>query len=341
MKQRPSIRDVARRAGLSHTAASMALRGDPRITAATRRRVESAAKELDYRPHAVVADLMAQLRTIRSGRGGESLGIVTAWPTQDGWMASPNHRRFFMGVKARACELSYAVNVFWLREPGMTSRRMSGHLRDCGIRGLILPPLPKANGHLALEWRHFAVVTKGLTVARPRLHRVVSSHFEDMLLVGRHLKQLAYRRPGLVLGADADARVDHAWLAAYLFYQRTLPIVDRMPAFIARGEQGAPEFIRWFSGHRPDVVLFTGQPVPAWIAGQQVRVPEDVGLINLDWSQDAGSLSGIDSHPEMLGMAAVDLLVGQLHSHEYGIPNYEKIMAVKGRWRTGTSTRPQ
>lgn len=319
----------------------MALRGDPRITAATRRRVEVAAKELDYRPHAVVADLMAQLRSVRAGKGGESLGFVTAWPTQDGWRASPNHHRFFMGVRARAYELSYAVKLFWLREPGMTSRRLSRHLRDGGIRGLIVPPLPKANGHLALEWQHFAVVTKGLTVARPRLHRVVSSHFEDMQLVARHLRQLAYRRPGLVLGADTDARVDHAWLAAYLLHQQALPIPDRIPALIARGEQEPREFIRWFTDHHPDVILFTGQPIPSWIAAQRLRVPEDVGLIHLDWSQDVGPLSGIDSHPEMLGAAAVDLLVGQLHGHEYGIPDHEKIVAVKGRWRTGGSTRQQ
>ena len=35
----------------------------------------------------------------------------------------------------------------------------------------------------------------------------------------------------------------------------------------------------------------------------------------------------------------LDLLVGQLHAHEYGIPAREKIVAVNGRWIAGTSLR--
>jgi LacI family transcriptional regulator len=339
MSTRASIRDVARQAGVSHTTASLALRGDPRISAATRRRVVLAARQLDYRPHAVVADLMAQLRTLKIKADTVTLGFITAWPTRDGWEKSPNHRRFFAGVQARARELGYKVEEFWLREPGMTSRRMSQILRARGIRGLILQSLPKAHGHLSLEWRHFTAVAKGVTVARPRLHRVISSHFEDMRLVGHHLKRLGYRRPGLVLDAELDARVDRAWLAAYLLHQHDLPARDRVPGLIVGAGQKAAKFARWFAQHRPEVILFTGLPLLAWIKDLGLRVPEDVGLVHLDWSEEVGPLAGIDAEAEMLGAAAVDLLVGQLHAHEYGIPAREKIVAVSGRWIAGASLR--
>ena len=85
MSTRASIRDVARQAGVSHTTASLALRGDPRIPAGTRRRVVLAARQLDYRPHAVVADLMAQLRTLKVKGDTATLGFITACPTRDGW----------------------------------------------------------------------------------------------------------------------------------------------------------------------------------------------------------------------------------------------------------------
>ena len=339
MSTRASIRDVARQAGVSHTTASLALRGDPRIPAGTRRRVVLAARQLDYRPHAVVADLMAQLRTLKVKGDTATLGFITAWPTRDGWEKSPNHRRFFAGVQARARELGYKVEEFWLREPGMTSQRMSQMLRARGIRSLILQSLPKAHGHLSLEWRCFAAVAKGLTVARPRLHRVISSHFEDMRLVGHHLKRLGYRRPGLVLDAELDARVDRAWLAAYLLHQHDLPARERVPPLIMETGQARAKFGRWFAQHRPEVILFTGLPLLAWIKDLGLRVPEDVGLVHLDWSEDVGPLAGIDADAEMLGAAAVDLLVGQLHAHEYGIPAREKIVAVSGRWIAGASLR--
>lgn len=50
-------------------------------------------------------------------------------------------------------------------------------------------------------------------------------------------------------------------------------------------------------------------------------------------------LAGLDSNPELLGEAAVDLLVGQLQANELGIPKHEKIIAVRGQWVAGTSVR--
>lgn len=339
MNVRPTIREVARRAGVSHTAVSLALRNSPRIAESTRRRVTEAAATLGYRPDAVVANLMAQLRTLRTRPVQASLGFITSWPTRDGWLRVPNHQRFFAGAGKRADELGYRLETFWLREPGMTARRMSQILRTRGIRGLLLQSLPKAHGHLSLDWSHFAAVAKGLTVSRPRLHRVISSHFEDMRLVTHHLRRLGYRRPGLAMEADADARVDHAWLAAYLLHQHGLPPGDRVPALVLKPGQGAAHFDRWLRRYRPEVVLAAAVPAATWLRDRGMNVPTDVGLVELDWSPEAGPLAGIDAMPEALGEAAVDLLVGQLHANEFGIPRREKIVAVSGRWVPGTSLR--
>ncbi len=341
MHVRPSIRDVARQAGVSHTAASLALRRDPRIPAPTRRRVERAAAKLGYRRHAVLDTLMAQLRTLKVKPETATLGFITSWPTRDGWHSSPNFRRFFAGATARAHELGYKLETFWLREPGMTARRMSDILRARHIEGLLLQSLPQSGGELQLDWRHFAAVAKGLTIARPRLHRVISSHFEDMRLVMQQLQRLGYRRPGLVLDEERDARVDHAWLAAYLLQQRELPESDRVPALILRAGQEAKQFAAWLKQHTPEAVLFTELPVPEWVAVLGLRVPRDLGLVHLDWSAEVAPLAGVDLDVETLGAAAVDLLVGQLHAHEHGIPRREKIVAVSGRWVPGTSLRRQ
>jgi LacI family transcriptional regulator len=252
-------------------------------------------------------------------------------------MEFPNHRRFYNGVEARAGELGYKLEVFWLREPGMTSRRMSQVLRTRAIRGLILQALPKPHGHLSLEWQHFAAVTKGLTIVRPKLHRVISSHYEDMRLVTHQLRRLGYRRPGLALSANLDTRVDHAWLAAYLLLQNELPVRDRVPAVILESDVENRKFSRWFARNKPEVILFTGLPIEAWIRVLGLRVPQDVGLVHLDWSPELGNLAGIDAYPETLGVAAVDLLAGQLHAYEYGIPEREKMVTVSGRWVSGPS----
>jgi LacI family transcriptional regulator len=79
--------------------------------------------------------------------------------------------------------------------------------------------------------------------------------------------------------------------------------------------------------------------VDRWVAELGMSVPQDVGLVHLDCSNETGGLSGINAQPEVIGAAAVDLLVGQLHAYEYGIPRREKIISVSGHWTPGHSLR--
>lgn len=339
MNSRVSIRDIAASLGVSHTTVSLALRNDPRIPAATRRRVRSFAREQGYQADAVVATLMARLRTLRQKPVQATIGFLTAWPTQNGWRTTSNLERFHRGVERRAREFGYAINELWLREPGMTGARMTAILRARGIRGLILQSLPAAGGTLELDWRYFACVAKGLTVSHPPVHRVVSSHYEDMQLVLHELARRRYRRIGLVLSEALSVRVDRAWLAAYLLHQNDTPAEQRVPALITRSTQEEQGFVQWLHAYRPDAILFSDQPIPRWLAAQNIAVPRDVGLVHLDWSRDVAPLAGLDSDPESVGSAAMELLVGQLQANEFGIPKHEKIVAVRGHWVAGDSVR--
>jgi len=339
MPPRLSIRDLAARLGVSHTTVSLALRNSPRITSALRKRVQREAREAGYFSDPTVSSLMARLRTIRTSAVRETLGLITAWPTRHGWRDAPNHERFFAGASRRALEAGFVLEEFWLREPAMTSRRMSRILRTRGIRGLVLCPLPSVGGRLALEWRHFACVAKGLTIQHPPVHRVVSSHYEDIHMVMVELVRRKYRRAGLVLGEAMSERVDRAWLASFLLHQQDAPEGDRVPPLITRPPDTEGGFARWFLKYRPEAILFSEQPVPAWLDRLKLKVPQDVGLVHLDWSPHLGTLAGIDSAPELKGVAAIDLLIGQLQANELGIPKHEKIIAVRGHWVDGDSLR--
>lgn len=335
----PNLREIAAHAGVSHTTVSLALRGDLRLPVATRRRIEKIAERLGYRRDATLGELMARLRTIRVRPAHAALGFVTAWPTRHGWSEAPNHRRFHAGALARAQELGYSLDEFWLAEPGMSSERMTRILLTRGIRGLILHSLPHPAGELSLGWKHFAAVTKGVTIVRPALHRVISSHYDDIRLVAAELAARRYRRIGLVLGEELNDRVDCAWLAGLHVCQIALPRADRVPPLILAPRKETAHFSSWFAKYRPDALLFSDQPVPAWITALGLQAPKDLGLVHLDWSPQLAPLAGLDSDPEVLGRAAVDLLVGQLHAQERGVPRHEKIITIKGVWRNGSSVR--
>jgi DNA-binding LacI/PurR family transcriptional regulator len=62
----PTMAEVAKVVGVSKNTVSLALRGSPRISEATRKRIAEAAETLGYRLNPTVAHLMAQLRQNRS-----------------------------------------------------------------------------------------------------------------------------------------------------------------------------------------------------------------------------------------------------------------------------------
>src|ERR1043166_3352934 len=124
-KMSPNLREIAARAGVSHTTVSLALRGDLRLPVRTRQRIEKIAQRLGYQRDATLGELMARLRTIRARPAHAALGFITAWSTRHGWSEAPNHRRFYAGALARAQRLGSSLDDFWRADPGMTPARMT------------------------------------------------------------------------------------------------------------------------------------------------------------------------------------------------------------------------
>lgn len=69
-------------------------------------------------------------------------------------------------------------------------------------------------------------------------------------------------------------------------------------------------------------------------------VPDDIGYACLDLpaAQDAG-IAGIDQLPRLVAAAAVDLVITQLQSNEFGVPHQPKIVQLDGCWRDGKTLR--
>jgi LacI family transcriptional regulator len=341
MERRTTIRDVARSLGVSHTTVAMALRNDPRILPATRRKVAQAAAKLGYRRDPVLSELMLQLRRAKVRPVETPLALLSAWPGSDSWRrwAGGHLLAFYEGARVRGAELGYGLEEFCLRERGMTPARMTSILQARGIRGVLVLPLPEPAGRVDLGWRHFAAVTKGLSVVHPVMHRVISSHYDDLRLALARLIRRGYRRIGLVLNEPASRRVAHAWMAGYYLHQHMALPEHWVPALLISGGAGESQFAEWHARHRPEAILFAHQPIFDWVARLGLKVPRDVGIVDLSWSREHPERTGIDIDPAAQGSAAIELLTGQLEAHEYGVPHRAKIVEVMGRWVAGKTIR--
>jgi LacI family transcriptional regulator len=100
-------------------------------------------------------------------------------------------------------------------------------------------------------------------------------------------------------------------------------------------------FRAWREEHRPDVVVCTHPELRDWITRAGLRCPEDIGLVHLDLTPELEGWSGMRQNNDVVGAFAVDMVTGQLHRNEYGIPLRPKCMMTESEWVQGGTVRPQ
>lgn len=334
-KKRITIGEVARRAGVSRAAVSYALRDDPNIAVATRAKIRKVADALGYRPDPMLAKLMAHLHAGRGRRYAGKLAFLNVHENRDFWKTTAALGDFRLSAEARAEELGYGTEEFWLKEPGRTPRRLAQMLEARGIRGLLVGSTGRHGSTVEFPWGKFAAVTVGYSVEAPALHRVVTHHYRNTRLALRRVIEAGYSRIGFIADRDAEDAMDDLHLAAFLTYQHEIPKTRQVPPFFFRN--GRTEGLRgWWDRHRPQVVLSTS-PGVAELAEEGLRVPDDVALVKLLLWDAGEGVAGVRPGYERLGAAAVNLLAGQLQHDEFGVPEDSKIVQVEGRWCGGAS----
>jgi LacI family transcriptional regulator len=193
-----SVRLIAKLAGVSPSAVSLALHGSPKISAATRGRVHRIAARIGYRPNTKLAEIMEQVRATREKRDQGCFGVFSMYRDARPWERSEHLRRIHDSMIVRASAFGYRLETFWLKEPGMTYRRFRSVLDARGIQGLLCFGSEALTEKLPAEFDHYAIVTVGLSIQTP-LHRVTSHIYNDTTHALQKLFRLGYRRPGLAL----------------------------------------------------------------------------------------------------------------------------------------------
>ncbi|MCC5021834.1 MAG: LacI family DNA-binding transcriptional regulator [Candidatus Synoicihabitans palmerolidicus] len=218
------MRDVAAHSGLSRSTVSLVLRNSPSIPEATRQRVMASVEALGYRPNPLVSALMS----FRNQRQLQDRHTVLAYltthpPPASSWKKVEVYAAMFRGAQARAGELGFRLEEFWLRSQGMSSRRMAEVLRSRGILGVIVNPLPEGERTLDFNLQKFAAVGLGVRVLSPVIEQVATDNFQAGAEAIRRCRQLGYQRIGFVMSHEGSERLEHRYLAAVTLDQRNLP----------------------------------------------------------------------------------------------------------------------
>ncbi|MBC8041248.1 MAG: LacI family DNA-binding transcriptional regulator [Opitutaceae bacterium] len=325
--KRITIADVARRAGVSRTAVSYALRDDPNIAAETRAKIRKVADALGYRPDPMLAKLMTHLHAGRGGRRyAGKLAFLNVHENHDYWKTTAALSDFRRSAEVRADELGYGTEEFWLHEPGRTPRRLAQMLVARGIRGLLVGSTGRHGSVVEFPWAKFGAVTVGYSVETPALHRVVTHHYRNTRLALAQAAAAGYSKIGFVAHREEEEAMENLHLAAFLAYQQGVAAKERVPPLLIEREEGEV-LRRWFDAYKPEVVLTTSPEVA------ELRVP----WVKLLLWDEGDAVAGVRPGYERLGAAAANLLAEQLLHDEFGVPEDAKIVQVEGRWCDGSS----
>lgn len=341
---RVTMAALARELGVSKNTVSLALRHDPQIPPATRERVHAAARRCGYTPDPVISHLMAALRLSRTARTLHTIALLNAHRDRDAFRTHPVIPVYVAGCQRRAKLQGYATDTFWLHDSELDGPRLNRILRARGIRGVIVIGMMDENrlpARFSATWQRHACVVTGVRTHEPTLSFCSVDHHALVLQAVEHALALGYRRPGLVIDRRIDRLVEGRFSSGMLIGQQELPPADRVPPFYDVEEAYADpgRFEVWCARERPDVIFTLYNVVRRWLDAHGRRVPQDIGLIQLERRRGDSDWASMDQHNDRVGEAAVDMVIALMQRNEFGVPAYALATLIGASWTPGGTVR--
>lgn len=331
----PTMRDIARRAGVSVMTVSRALRGTGRVSPVTVERIRQIADEMGYRPNPLVQTLMTGVRRQRVEQS-TSLAWVLDYSLAQGPPAIIEQIR--EGASERAEELGYGLQTLNLREYSSDAQALARMMRARGISGAVIAPLHKTGKLEHFPWSDFAVATVGRSLLEPGIHYTMPHSYHSMQRILGELNRRGYQRIGFLALQEMEKRSEESYR---MIFQHSFLATGQstVEAFQYYDHWKNEDFHHWLTSYQPDAVIvpFPGMHKILEEAGAQI--PERLGLVCPSWRPETPEITGISLPFSALGSAAVDLVVAQIHRNEKGIPQFPQAVLLEGQWVEGTTLR--
>ncbi|MFA6961642.1 MAG: LacI family DNA-binding transcriptional regulator [Opitutaceae bacterium] len=326
------MEDVARLAGVHQTTVSRALRNDRRVSPEVRARVEAAAGKIGYRPN----PLLAALGTMRRQRAATENQPTLAFIRQASPARGLVDGGHLPGARAAAAQRGYKLEEFVI-DGDLHARRLDTILKTRNIQGAILGPLPEAHGYFQLDWTQFSTVVIEYSFIEPAFDRVVTDSYNTMRLALAECRHRGFSRLGLALAQVVDERNEGLLCAAYALAARRDPGLANIPPLILPS-WNEKTFAAWLKRNHPEVIISSNTLLPQieqYLRTEGIRIPTDVGVINLNVNPATQPHSGVCQDAHAIGAQAARLVIEKLNHNDRGVPASRMTILTDGRWHDG------
>lgn len=221
----------------------------------------------------------------------------------------------------------------------MDNRRLSEVLHTRGVRGILLPPMPRPDKKIDLVWPYFSVVSVGAQLDRPIFHGTANDHYHSMRLALRACWRCGCRSPGFAVDQWANQRIDRRWEAAFDLARKQYAFGRQVPSLLFP-RWNPTAVARWIEREKPDVVISVfSETRVGQLEEQGIRIPEDVGIVSLSVHAPESPLRGVRQHAKKIGAVAVDQLISLVDRNETDVPEHPISLTMKGTWNVGRTLR--
>jgi DNA-binding LacI/PurR family transcriptional regulator len=325
-ERRPTLADVAVRAGVSTALVSIVMRGAPGASAATRDRVRRAADEIGYRPD-------SRARLLRSSRS-RLLGVVFG-------VQHAFHGDLVSGLYAAAERAGYELALSAVT-PGRDEQHAVGSLLQDRCEALVLLGPQSPTAALADLAARLPVVVVARPVRSTTVDVVRTADDEGMRLAVDHLVALGHRDVVHVDGGRAPGAAERR-----RGYREALQR-HGLPARVVDGglteDDGAAAARRLLDGPLPGAVTVFNDRCALGVLDVLRRagrtVPGDVSVVGYDDSRIARlssvDLTSVAQDVEQLTTLAVERALARLD----GTPVDRRELVVPPRLVVRSSTAP-
>jgi len=315
VKHRPTIRDVAKKAGLSLSTVSLVINNRGNVSPGTRETVQKVVRELSYHP-------TRSARGLASKTSG-NIGFILS--EEHFSQAEPFYTRIFLGTEFEARDHNFYILLTTVGDQFDPDAYVPRFLLERNVDGIIIAG--KVNEKLIsyIDSLGLPIVLVDYEMKRAHHSAVLIDNWRGGTLAVEHLLALGHKKIAFIGGdirhpslTDRYEAYQNTLHQAGIFLEESYEITDEEETSVAGGTSAAERLLA--SGAKPTAIFAANDAMAIGcmrhLKSRGMRIPEDVALVGFD---DIEMSSHIEPHlttvrvfKEEMGKIAVQRVVDSI-----------------------------
>jgi LacI family transcriptional regulator len=315
----PTIKEIAKIANVSAMTVSRALNNNPRVREKTRKKIQTIAKQLGYRPNRIARSLVS--------KRSQLISLIVAD------IANQYFSELARGIEDKAREYGYNVIFCSTDNDSETLKTYVRLMMEVGVDGFILAAVRLKEPIVEeLADQHFPVVLVNRELKEKKANSVVIDNHAGAYLVVEHLINCGYEKIGIITG-DLNLSTGIERFEGYRKALRDYGIPfhedysSQGPFTQAHGCRAATKMLS--RKNRPEAIFAASDNIALGVmdaAGSLgLRIPEDLAVVGFDDTEFSSNakinLTTVSQKKYEMGAIGVQMLLDLINGQAHGAVN--------------------